>query len=88
MLRTIEIPGDQIDVHADIGPGRIVSATLVIEEPPPPASPPSAPDRLTLAQWEKELDELLALSPENPYPVDDSREAMYGPDPEDLQEPS
>ena len=32
MVRTIIVPGDQVKVGVDIGPGRILRATLDIED--------------------------------------------------------
>ena len=80
--RTIDLSGDQIQVRADVGPGRVVHAVVTIEdgvqdprlEPPFNGEPPRD-------QWEKDFQELCALAPINHYPVDDSREAIYGDDP-------
>jgi hypothetical protein len=89
MLRTVEIPGDQITVKdgqielhgANIGEGRIVGLKLFIEEPSAKAPDEGSP---TLDPWERELEELLADMPRNPFPCDDSREAIYGPDPDEI----
>ena len=87
--RRIELSADQIQVHgnqiqarADIGAGRVIHAILTIEDasqiPQKEAPFFGEPPR---DQWERDLEELLALSPINHHPVDDSREAIYGPDP-------
>jgi len=81
MLRSVEVPGDQVRVLVDIGPGKVVSATLFIEDGVGGSGRDSGSS--SDDEWEKVLDELLALSPVNPYPVDDSREAIYGPDPDE-----
>jgi len=77
MLRTVDVPGNQIQVNQDVGPGRILRATLLIEDPSASsASPPSGDDKAL----ERELDELLAMTAPVADFVDDSREAIYTPD--------
>jgi hypothetical protein len=80
MLRTVEVPGDKVEVTADIGPVRIVSATLLVDDGAPIALA-TDPNDMPYDQWKKNFDEICALAPINPCPVDDSREAIYGPDP-------
>ena len=92
MLRTIEIPGDQIEVregqievHANIGPVQVVSATFRIEDGRlNPDGVPADPAKMSYEEWEKNFNEVIALAPHNHYPCDDSREAIYGPDPEEV----
>lgn len=75
-IRTVEVPGTQIDVNADIGPGRVVRALLFIEESAP-ADPGRDPNNLGFDEWEKLFAEMIALSPRNDVPADVSRESMY-----------
>ena len=89
MVRKIEISGEKVDIHpdkleihTDIGYGRILGITVTVEDLSPLPTPQTDTDS-SKEQWERELDQLLALTPENPYPVDDSREAIYGPDPDE-----
>jgi hypothetical protein len=77
MYRTVDIPGDQIDVHADIGKGRILRATLLIEEVAPAAGKSTLD---TDDPFGRELDELLAMTEPVSEFVDDSRESFYTPD--------
>jgi len=79
MVRTIKISGDQIQVHTDIGPGRIISATLVVDDAQP-AQAPVAPIPYEADPFGKELDDLLAQTDPIENFVDDSREAIYTPD--------
>ena len=88
MVRTVSVSGDHILVHADgvevraeMGPGRIVSATFVIEDG---QSNGVAGMPLTYEQdpLGKELDDLLAMTDPVEHFVDDSREAIYTPDEE------
>ena len=86
MVRIINIPGDKIEVHADklevhanIGPGRVVSATFEIEDSID--APATDPGKMPFEEWERNFNEIINLAPLNQYPCDDSREAMYGPDP-------
>jgi hypothetical protein len=76
MVRTVVVPGDQVKVLVDIGPGLVVRAILVIEDPSviPNASKVNGGDD---DPFGKELDDLLAMSPPNEHPADVSREAMY-----------
>jgi hypothetical protein len=80
MVRTVEVRGDQIQVHANIGPGRILSATLLVDDSPTTLPPPQGAGH---DPFGKELDDLLALTDPVETFVDDSREAIYTPD-EDL----
>jgi hypothetical protein len=82
MVRTVEVPGDQIEVHADIGPGRILRATLVIEEGRAGADEVKPPNELSFEEWAKLFDEMCALAPLNEHPADVSRESMYMTDEE------
>jgi hypothetical protein len=85
MVRTVEISGDQIEVHADIGPGRIVKATIVIDDSPVNV-PLKAPIPYAQDPFGKELDELLAMTEPVNHFVDDSREAIYTPDEQIIRE--
>ena len=80
MVRTIDVPGDRLEmqadglkIHTDVGRGRVVSAILRIEESQDTQVPVTDP-------FGKELDDLLALTPPVAGFVDDSREAIYTPD--------
>jgi hypothetical protein len=84
MVREIKVPadqikvnGDQIEVNARLGPGQILDVTFRVQDTSVAADPATKP----LDEWERELEEIVKLAPVNPYPIDDSREAMYGPDP-------
>jgi hypothetical protein len=78
MVRTIQIPVDQIEVHADIGPGRIISATITIDDSSASGNvQPIDPTNRSLEEWERDFDEMCALAPVNEFPADVSREAMY-----------
>ena len=82
MLRTVDVPGEQIHVSSDVGPGRILRATLLIEENSIQSAFPciNGDDAL-----DRELDELLAITDPASDFVDDSREAIYTPDDEIVQ---
>jgi len=73
--KTIDVRGDQIEVHADIGPVKVLGATLRVEDKA--GASPSDPNDLPYDEWEKLFDEMLALAPMNEHPADVSREAMY-----------
>ncbi len=80
--RTVIVPGNQVHTEADIGSGRIVQAALTIEdETQSPANEPPFNGEQPRDQWERDFQELCALAPINQFPVDVSREAIYGPDP-------
>ena len=88
MVRTIEVPGDQLEiqpdgikVHTNIGAGRVISAILRIEEPKVDANSTGTPP-YDQDPFGKELDDLLAMNGPTPEFVDDSREAIYTPDEE------
>ena len=72
MFRTLDVPGEQVKVHAEIGPGRILRATFLIEE-----NGTAKPASGDADSFGKELDDVLALT--NPVAgwVGDLREAMY-----------
>ena len=73
--KSIDVRGDQIVVHADIGPGKILGATVRVEDR---SEEPSAdPNDLPYDEWEKVFQEMLALAPRNEHPADVSRESMY-----------
>jgi hypothetical protein len=72
MYRTLDVPGEQVEVHMDIGRGRILRATLLIEENGAVGASSEDSD-----PFGEELDELLALTNSVSGFVDDSREAMY-----------
>jgi hypothetical protein len=82
VTRMVELPGDKIEVHADIGTGRVVRAILMIEEPAAGAEAAKPANELTFAEWEKLFDEMCALAPLNEHPADVSRESMYMSDEE------
>jgi hypothetical protein len=82
MVRTVQVSGDQIQVRADIGPGRVISATLLVEDGILPGQTP--PPSYEEDPFGKALDELLAATEPVEHFVDDSREAIYTPD-EELQ---
>ena len=85
MVRTIEISGDQIEVkdgqievRANIGPGRVVGATLRIDDSGlEPDGSPTDPAKMSFEEWERNFNEMCALAPVNEHPADVSREAMY-----------
>jgi hypothetical protein len=69
MIRTVEISGENIEVHADVGPGRILRATLVIDDRVSSENPSEFdPD-------DRELEKLLAITQPVGEFVDDSRVA-------------
>ena len=77
MFRTIDVPGDQVNVRVDVGPGRILRATLLIEDTSTVSVLPSFNGD---DPFERELDELLAMTEPVSEFVDDSRESIYTPD--------
>jgi hypothetical protein len=85
MVRIIEIPGDKIQVYsnklellANVGSGRVIGATLRVEDPTE-----MDPAKMPFEEWERNLQEIIKLSPNNPKRCDDSRESIYGPDPDE-----
>ena len=84
MIRAIEVPGEQVVVHADIGKGRVIKAILFVDDGGGDSDDPNNRPR---DEWERLFNEMLALAPVNEYPADVSREAMYGPDPDETGEP-
>jgi hypothetical protein len=79
VVRTIQVPVDQIEVHADIGPGRIISATITVDDSSTASSiaQPNDPGNRSFEDWEKDFNAMCALAPINQFPADVSRESMY-----------
>ncbi|HUO09756.1 MAG TPA: hypothetical protein VM008_15735 [Phycisphaerae bacterium] len=80
----ITVNGDQIEIHADVGPGRIISANLTIDDgvPASTAAGETDPSKMSFEEWEKNFNEMCALAPINEFPADVSRESMYMSDEE------
>mgnify|MGYP001544214444 CR=1 FL=1 len=91
MVRTIKIPADQLAIRGDklelsttALPGRVLNVSVEVDdEMPANGQPHPDPATMPFEEWARNFHEILALAPINEYPCDDSREAMYGPDPEE-----
>ncbi len=78
MLRTVEIPGDKIVIQTDVGPGRVVSAIVKIDDDSlNGVVQANSPSQLSLEEWERNFDEIIKLAPLNECPCDISRESAY-----------
>ena len=89
MVRTVSVQadkitvrGDQIEIHADVGSGRVIGVNLTIDDGVPATAVGSemGPPNSSFEEWENNFNEMCALAPVNKFPADVSRESMYLPD--------